>query len=177
MGMSYKVTRSPKDLTAFKECYYSTMERNNASDYYYFDDNYFSDIQKYFKDDIILVETIYDNITIAAGLYFISNKTIHIHLSGTLREYLKISPAYILRYGVTEWGKQNGYEMIHHGGGRSSSEDDNLYKFKKQFGKNTSFNFYTGKRVWNQEIYLKLCEMSGINSDDNFFPAYRKARI
>lgn len=173
-GITYKVTKAPDDIYKFKDIYYSTMDRNHATEYYYFGDEYFKNILKYFKNNILLVEAIYEQKTIACGLYFIYNKMIHIHLSGTLSEYLYLSPAYILRYAVTIWGKENGYEMIHHGGGRSNSEEDSLYKFKKGFAKNTKFDFYVGKKIWNQEIYDKLCEYKGIGNDDDFFPAYRK---
>ena len=175
--MEYRVTKSPNDLESFKQCYYSTMDRNRASDYYYFGDKYFEDIKNNFKENIILAETIYQNKTIAAGLYFISNKTIHIHLSGTLKEYLNMSPAYILRYGAMKWGKENSYEMIHHGGGRSASEEDSLYKFKKQFGKNTAFSFYISKKIWNKEVYNAICNQANINIESNYFPAYREPKI
>lgn len=174
MGMSYKVTVNPNNLEAFKECYYSTMDRNQASGYYYFDDEYFKKIHKYYGPNTILVETVLDDKTIAAGLYYVCNKVIHIHLSGTLKDYLYLSPAYILRYGATKWGKENGYEMIHHGGGRTSSEEDTLYLFKKQFAKNTSFDFYLGKKIWDQQVYDELCKQTGVSKNEEFFPAYRK---
>lgn len=173
-GISFKVTKSPNDLKKFEEIYYSTMDRNNATEYYYFDDEYFSNIMKDFKENTILVEAIYEEKTIAAGLYFIYNETIHIHLSGTLTEYLFLSPAYILRYAVTLWGIENGYKIIHHGGGRSNSEEDSLYLFKKNFAKLYDVDFYIGKKVWNEEIYNKLCDLKNVEKDDGFFPAYRK---
>ena len=112
--------------------------------------------------------------TIAAGLYFIYNDVIHIHLSGTLTEYLYLSPAYILRYAVTLWGIENGYKIIHHGGGRSNAEDYSLYTFKRNFAKVYDVDFYIGKKIWNEEVYDKLCEMKNITEKDGFFPAYRK---
>lgn len=173
-GVSYKITNSPEDFSAFEDCYYSTMDRNHATDYYYFPKKYFDEILKNFKNNVILVEAIYEGKTIASGLYFIYNKTIHIHLSGTLSEYLYLSPAYILRYAVTLWGKENGYELIHHGGGRSNSPEDSLFKFKKQFAKNTEFDFYIGKKIWNEEVYNKLCEIENVDKNEEYFPAYRK---
>ena len=173
-GVTYKVIRNPDNLQEFKEIYYSTMDRNKATDYYYFDDEYFSKILKYFKDNILLVQAIFQKKVIASGLYFIYGKTIHIHLSGTLNDFLYLSPAYILRYSVTLWGKENGYEIVHHGGGRSNSEEDSLYKFKKQFGINTQFDFYIGKKIWNKKIFDKLCEYKSVERNEEFFPAYRK---
>lgn len=174
-GIRWRVTAQPENIEPFKDIYYSTMERNDAEEYYYFTDRYFSDCLKLFRENILFVEAIYEGKTIAAGLYFTFGKLIHIHLSGTLSEYLYLSPAYILRYAVTLWGMENGYELIHHGGGRSNRTDDSLYMFKKQFGKNTEFDFYIGKRIWNNEIYRALCrkrnkEMNG----KGYFPEYRE---
>lgn len=171
-GVNYKITKSPGDISAFKEIYYSTMDRNEASDYYYFDDQYFQECLKNFKDNIILVEVLLDEKIIAAGFYFVYNNIIHAHLSGTLKEYLKFSPAYIIKYATVEWAKEHGVKLIHYGGGTSNDESDPLYKFKKRFGKNTEFDFHIGKKVWNKEVYEELCEIT--NSDDtNFFPKYR----
>jgi len=172
-GISFKITEKPGDISKFKRLYYSTMDRNNASDYYYFDDDYFSQCVELFRENLLLVEAIYEEESIAMGLYFVYDKMIHTHLSGTLSEFLYLSPAYILRYAVTKWGKEKGYKLIHHGGGRSNSLQDSLYLFKKQFGKNTEFEFYVGKKVWNREIYNKLCEYEKVNKGSEFFPLYR----
>ena len=174
-GITVVVTEAPKDISKIKEIYYSTMKRNNATDYYYFKDEYFNKILQYFPQNILTVEAIYEGKTIAMGLYFIYNQILHIHLSGTLTEYLYLSPAYMLRYGATLWAKEHGYKLIHHGGGRSNSLEDSLYLFKKNFARNTEFDFYIGKKIWNEKIYNKLCEEKHIDPEKiDFFPAYRK---
>ncbi len=174
-GITYRITERPDDISGFKEVYYSTMRRNGAGEYYYFSDDYFERCLKYFRDNIILVEALYEGKVIAAGFYFAWENVIHIHLSGTLSEYLHLSPAYVLRYAVTLWGKEKGYSLIHHGGGRSGDLEDSLYTFKKQFGQNTEFDFYIGRKVWNRDIYEKLCIKGGVEPDSKgYFPAYRQ---
>lgn len=173
-GVNYKVTRAPEKIDGFKEVYFSTMDRNGAEDYYYFEDEYFNNILKYYRENVVLVEATYEEKIIAAGLYFVYKDIIHIHLSGTLSEYLYLSPAYILRYAITNWGIENGYKLIHHGGGRSNSENDSLYTFKRNFAKIYDADFYIGSKIWNQEIYDKLCEINKIDKDETFFPVYRK---
>ncbi len=172
-GVSWKITLEPENLEDFKVIYYDTMKRNEASDYYYFDDDYFANCLKNFRKNILLIEAVFEGKTIAAGMYFLYHKTIHVHLSGTLQEYLYLSPAYILRYALTLWGKENGYEMIHHGGGRSNREDDSLFLFKKQFAKNTQFDFYIGKKIWMPEKYTQICNKNNKSEESDFFPAYR----
>ena len=111
-GISYRVTRAPENIDAFKEIYYSTMDRNHAGAYYYFDDKYFSDCLAHYRENIIFVEVIYEGKTIAANLSFIYRDMIHIHLSGTLSEYINLSPAYILQYATVVWGKENGFSKL-----------------------------------------------------------------
>ncbi|MFB5662690.1 GNAT family N-acetyltransferase [Alteribacillus sp. HJP-4] len=176
-GVSYEIIEKPSNLEEFKEIYYSTMKRNNASDFYYFDDDYFNKVITHFQNNIINVKANFQNKTIAQGLFFIYNDLIHIHLSGTLSNYLHLSPAYILRYAITLWGKEKGYSIIHHGGGRTNSTEDGLYKFKKGFAKNTKYDFYIGKKIWNNDVHKKLCEITGVNSQIEYFPAYRYSRM
>lgn len=109
-----------------------------------------------------------------AGIYFAFKDIIHIHLSGTLSEYLFLSPAYILRYAVTLFGIENGYKLIHHGGGRTNSIDDSLYLFKKNFALKYDTDFYVGRKIWNKDIYNKLCEIKNVDKNEEYFPAYRK---
>lgn len=174
-GVTYKIITNPTSIKNFKEIYYSTMNRNEVGNFYYFDEQYFDDLLKSMNQHIILCEAIYDNKIIAMGFYFKYNKIIHAHLSGTLDEYLYLSPAYILKYGTTIWGKDNGYNFIHYGGGISNDLNDSLYKFKKRFSENTEFELFNGKRIWNQKIYNDLCDLRGIGKGSaiGFFPAYR----
>lgn len=172
-GVSYNITEKPDDIKNFLEIYYSTMNRNSAQDFYYFDESYFEKTLKFFKNNILLVEAMYKEKTIAMGFYFVYGDYIHTHLSGTLSKYMKLSPAYVLRYALTQWGKERGYTMIHHGGGTTNDPDDSLYKFKKQFGVHTDFQFYIGKRIWNHDVYNELCKKRNVTGNVEFFPAYR----
>ncbi len=172
-GVSCRVTLAPKDISVFKDIYYATMDRNSATEYYYFDDEYFQKCLEFFGENLLLVEAMYNEKTISAGLYFVYNDIIHIHLSGTLTEFLKLSPAYLLRYSVMVWGKENGYKLIHHGGGKSNSRDDSLFLFKKQFAQKTEFDFYVGKKIWNELAYDALCKKVNVDKEEEYFPAYR----
>ena len=175
-GASYRITYQPEDMKVFQTVYYATMKRNEAAEYYYFDDEYFADCLKYYKNNILLIEVLFEDKVIAAGMYFLYDKTIHVHLSGTLSEYLYLSPAYVLRYALACWGKEHGYEMIHHGGGRSNAADDSLFLFKKQFASQTKFDFYVGRKIWMPQKYSQICLDNGISEENAYFPAYRAKR-
>jgi serine/alanine adding enzyme len=172
-GVTYRVVQNPPDLEKFKELYYLTMQRNHADSYYYFDNTYFADCLKLFRENVVLVEVLYEGKVIGASLNFAYGKIIHAHLTGTLMEYHRLFPAYVLQYGLAMWGKENGFELVHHGGGRTNQLDDKLYLFKKKFGKQEEGKFYVGQRIWNKKVYSELCRAAGAEKEEEFFPAYR----
>lgn len=172
-GVVYEVIESPTSLGEFKDIYHETMSRNNADAYYYFEDDYFTKCLEYFSDHIVLTKAIHDGQVIGMGLSFTYEGCIHTHLSGTSSDFHHLYPAYVLQYALTVWGKANGYRLIHDGGGRTNDPDDKLLMFKRQFGKNTRFSFYIGKKVWNTTVYKQLCKAIGADMDTDYFPAYR----
>ncbi|MCR5304340.1 MAG: aminoacyltransferase, partial [Lachnospiraceae bacterium] len=174
-GVSFETVTGPGDLKVFKDIYYDTMDRDRAADYYYFGDDYFSRLSGILGDELLMITAYFEGKAIASGIYFIDmdNMTLHVHLSGTLKEYLYLSPAYVLRYALALWGKENGFSMIHHGGGTSSSPEDPLFLFKKQFSGDRFLDFYIGRKIWNPEMYESLCERVGVPEGTGFFPAYR----
>lgn len=172
-GVEYRVTANPANLEEFKDIYYSTMKRKDAASVYYFDDEYFDKLLAYFREKIVLTEVFYEGKIIAMGLNLVYGKTIHIHLSGTVEEYHRLSAAFVMRYALVMWGKEQEMELIHEGGGVTGKVDDPLYLFKKQFGKNTEFTFHVSYKIWNQKIYDLLCKTVGAEMTADSFPAYR----
>lgn len=172
-AIRYETDEHPESLDDFIAVYYSTMDRNLAEDKYYFGPDYFTEILRCFPENLLTIKVFLGSKLIGMGLYFRYHDVLHIHLSGTLNEYLSYSPAYLLRYALIEYGISHGYHVIHHGGGRTSAADDSLYTFKKQFGQLTAFDFYIGKRIWNERIYAQLCREAGVSPTCEYFPAYR----
>lgn len=174
LGAKFEVIKSPADLSHFRELYYQTMDRNSADCYYYFEADYFKAIINNLKDQLLLVNVLVDNSVIASELYFVSAKLMHAHLAVSLLDYPDFSPSCLLEYAAVLWGKENKYDYIHHGGGRTPKEDDALLRFKRNFGVNTEFDFYRGKKIWNKAVYDQLCTYYKIDQSIDYFPAYRK---
>ena len=169
-GMTVEVFQGPDDLEEFIGIYEQTMERNHGGRQYYWSREYYDGLLRDFREHILLVKVLYRGKIIACALDFVWGDVVSIHLSGTLTEYLRLSPAYLLRYGVTLWAVEHGCRLIHHGGGRTDAPEDTLYRFKKQFGEKTDFPFYVGRKIWNPEIYERL---SRGRNGEGWFPAYR----
>ncbi len=170
---TFHVDRGFEDIEEFINIYNHTMERHNASQFYYFNKEYFHALKDKFHENILTISVKFENRIIAMGLYFLSGDIIHDHLNGTDPDYLEFSPAYLLKYASMMWGVENGYSLIHYGGGVSNAEDDPVLHFKKRFSKHTEFEFYIGKRIWNEKVYSQLCNLRGMDTNRAFFPAYR----
>lgn len=177
-GIYFEVLENQKDINDFKKIYYDTMDRKEAKDFYYFSDEYFDFILNNFEGNYLIINIkTKENITIASGIYFIyNNKYIHTHLSGTKREYLIYSPAYLLRYALSEWAYNKGYELIHHGGGTSPDLDNSLFLFKRRFTKTDPLDYYIAKKIYNNVVYERLVKRTK-TEESNFFPQYRDPNI
>lgn len=170
------IIEKPENLDNFKKLYYETMERNNASDYYYFDEIYFNEMILNLKDYILVVELEYEGEIIASEIYLIKDKILHAHLLGSSAKLLELNAGSFVESIAANWGKEHEYNYIHHGGGRTSDPEDSLFKYKKKFGKNTEFDFYIGKKIWNKDVYNKLVEEKELTEkekESQFFPLYR----
>lgn len=175
-GYSAELDLECKTLDSFRSIYYSTMDRKNATDYYYFDEKYFNRLVQEFGGNIFIVNIRFEGEIICSGLYMVYGNYIHAHLSGTKPEHLKWSPANLLSEAVVKWGKDNNKWYFHRGGGLTNSKEDTLYKFKKTFSQNTEFEFYIGKKIWNTDVYVELSKihkLQGMIANEDFFPLYR----
>ena len=169
----YCIQEGPDNIHDFIPIYYSTMDRDRAEKKYYFDRSYFDMLVGLFRSNIITGKVYFADQLIAMGVYFRYGDYLHAHLSGTLTEYLQYSPACILKYIMALYGHEKGYSLIHYGGGTTNSPNNGLYKFKREFGRNTKFDFYIARKVWNEEVYSELCRLSEVDPNSAFFPAYR----
>lgn len=176
-GVTVKTIIEPKDLSIFKKLYEETMDRNEADAYYYFPDSYYEYIIKYLGKSVLEIQLVYENEIIASEMYFIEGDLMHAHLLGSSQKMLDLDAGALLEATAARWGHEHGYRYIHHGGGRTSAEDDSLYTYKKKYGKNTEFDFYVGKKIWDKEMYDELVAKRerelNRKIDSDYFPKYR----
>lgn len=163
-----------KTLDLFKKMYYQTMDKNNASEYYYFSDEFFTNNTKFLKDKIIIINAYKDNIHLSASMFLISNNYMHYYLSATRNDCYKYCPVDFIIYNAILWGNNNKKNLLNLGGGFSNSLDDSLYKFKRNFSKEGTYEFRLGKSIRNKKIYDALVTEKGLtNRDSDYFPRYR----
>lgn len=161
------------DLQAFKALYYQTMEKNKASNFYYFDDAYFEGLMN--LKDCSLVSVEYEGKAISMAFLFHSDVLGHYHLSANDSAYSKLNGNYFLLEESIEFlkTKQLNYFML--GGGRTNAEDDSLYKFKRKFSSMT-LPYYIGGMIFDEDKYAELCNLwQECNPEikNNYFLKYR----
>lgn len=161
----------------FKKIYFETMDRNNAVDYYYFNDEFFNQMKVELKDYATMFYAIKDKEIIAASIILYGQDYCHYHLSGIKNDYMNTGAMHLLIYKAAQKANQLGLKGLHLGGGYSSN-DDSLFRFKKYFNQKEPLDFYIGKTIFNHEIYQELVDIRKITDKDfnlnsNFFPHYR----
>ena len=92
-------------------------------------------------------------------------------------EYRNLAPSNLLLYKAALWGHEQGFKTFHLGGGVGSGED-NLYKFKAAFNRNSDYQFSIGKEIFDQEKYNDLVAKrvsrdKDFNKESTYFPLYR----
>ncbi len=172
--------RHGKELELFKDfkrIYNATMEKDNAEAYYFFGDAFYESIHSDLYDNYEMFYAVLNGEIIAMSIMLFANDQMHYHLSGSMMEYRNLAPSNLLLYKAALWGCEHGYKTFHLGGGVGSGED-NLYKFKAAFNRNSNYQFSIGKEIFDQVRYDDLVNEraardADFNKDSNFFPLYR----
>lgn len=168
---------SPNLVEAFIPLYNATMSKDDASDYYYFNQEFYESILKDLKYNCLFFYAVYETKIISMSMILFGNKQMHYHLSASDREFQNLAATNLLLFEAACWGCANGYQLFHLGGGLGSKEDS-LFKFKEAFNKNTETHFSIGKKIFDPMKYHELVELSVLadegSVDSTFFPAYRK---
>ena len=161
------------------EIYYETMRRTGASDYYFFDQAYFTRLHELLGDCLHLFVAIKEGIVLSAALFTLCNSIIQYHLGGTDPRYLNLAPSKLTFDTVRLWGSEIDARIFHLGGGVGSREDS-LFHFKAGFSE-LRYQFKVWRMVVDQAVYLQLVQQkrawnraNGLEvTGDDYFPAYR----
>lgn len=157
----------------FREIYNSTMENDNAEEYYFFGKEFYKSICYHLPENAQLFYAMLDGEMIAASIMIAANGKLNYHLSGSKYEYRNLAPSNLLLYKAALWGSANGCKTFHLGGGVGSGED-NLFRFKKSFyRKDDVKQFSIGRKIIIEDKYIELLNMRTDIENTGYFPQYR----
>lgn len=161
VGVSY-------DIGQFQRLYTQTMERVNASEKYFFDDEFFTELME--MDQCALFQARQGQHVLAMAIILAQGDYAHYFLSGS--ELNSTGASNLLLYESMLWAGANGCKIFNLGGGVHGN--DSLLSFKKSFSKLTK-PFFTYRKVHDQEAYNWLCQRKGVQpTTDGYFPVYRE---
>jgi len=138
-------------LADFIRIYYSTMERNAASSFYYFDRNYLEFFCKTFYENAVFFFAYKDDTPVSAELILLNTYVGYSYLGGTLQEYYPFRPNDILKHHIIDFLSGTGRNYYCLGGG-----PEGVFRFKKTFAKDGVKDFYIFKKIFLPEAYEKI---------------------
>lgn len=160
---------SDDDIFNFYKIYIQTMNKNSADKFYFFSEKYFKDLLSLKNTKLFLAFD--DNHTVVSGAIFIESEfLVSYHLGAKNYNINIVGSNYFLFDRIFDFYSEQGKLYALLGGGRTSNPDDSLLKFKRKFSKITK-PFYIGGKIYNKDIYNKLCSIKNFNN--NRFLRYR----
>jgi len=160
------------NLEKFIELYSETMKKNEATEFYFFDERLFKNL--YSIKEVKLYEVLFENEVVAMGFFMEGSDLMHYHLSANSQLSYGLNANYALLYRLSEVAKAEGKSYLVLGGGTTALEDDPLLKFKKKFSKETK-SFYISGKIYNREVYDNYLKLWEEQSPENikYFLKYR----
>ena len=172
-GVTIKEGFSEELLSSFRVIYNETMDRHEATKYYYFDKEFYdSMLENIAGNSRIFYAVTPDDTIISSAIILGANGRLNYHLAGTRSGFSDYAANNLLLYQVALWGCENGYQTFHLGGGVGSLHDS-LFRFKRSFARNGILPYFVGRKIYQEETYQKLTMMKELAVSTNFFPAYR----
>lgn len=155
-GFNWSVsTFQQEHVAAFDTAYRANMSYTGASDFYLFDLEFYTNLIAHLGDKLLYATVEKDNEVFASALFFVSGDIVTYYLSARNLSYPKVPGSNLLLSKMAFWSQMNGYTILNLGGGLSLNENDHLFKFKSNFGKQIR-DFKIGKRIHQPDVYAQL---------------------
>lgn len=154
-GLVFIVDNDFAYLNEFQVLYNSTMDKLNADGFYYFDSQYYKQLQNTLSNRFLGIVKHEDKV-VAGAIFFYQGFYGHYHLAGSDKSALKLSPNNFLLWEAAKELSNKGVRYFHLGGGTDGNEENSLYQYKRKFSKN-EYQFCLGKLIFNQSLYIDIC--------------------
>ena len=180
LGVICEIDEECDRIDIFCDLYHKTMRKDNADNYYFFSLEHFRTMRKELYGQLVLINALLNGKIIASSLFMLSKNFIHYHLSATDPAYYRYAANNLILKIAAKYGIEMGQQWLHLGGGLSSNDNDNLFKFKRSFAKEDRNlkEFYLGRPVYDKAVYEKLVEtrrkQDALDETSMFFPKYRQ---
>lgn len=160
-------------LDAFLNIYYKTMDRNAASDFYYFPKSFFAGLQRHMAGQFHFFYAVHEGEIVSCELVLHHGDYCHSFLGGTLREALPLTANSLLKIEIFKRMQALDCKYFLLGGGHAPN--DGIFNFKKAYAPDGIKHSFIGGTVLQPDIYARLKEAmrdAGLPTADNRFQFY-----
>lgn len=175
LGISIRFDTTGAYLKEFLNMYNDTMKRNEASEYYSFDQSFFEQLHSELHGQFVYGFAEYKGKIISSRLTLYGEKYGFGFLGGTLKDYFHTHATTVVDYSILNYLQEKQCSYFSFGGG--FRDKDGIYKYKRKFNKNGDCPFYIGKKIHFPEVYDELvytyCDLRAHESYSSYFPLYR----
>ena len=147
-----------ESLTAFRELYETTMERNEAPGFFLYNDAYYALLGQLSAEEARLFGVFHEEKLVAASIALIHQKNALYHLGASLNQYSNMGAGNLLMFEMSVALLRSGVEFLNVGGGRTTADDDPLLRFKKNNAQDL-VQYYIGKRVLDPDGYERIRQL------------------
>lgn len=154
-GLQFVVDNEYRYLPDFVHLYNATMDKLDAADFYYFNQQYYNNFVRNLPNSFLGI-VLHEGKVISAAIFMYEGEYGHYHLSGSDKTALRLMPNNFMLWHAALELKNRGVKIFHLGGGTTSATDDSLFCFKSRFSKHTN-QFCLGKLVFDNQLYDNIC--------------------
>jgi lipid II:glycine glycyltransferase (peptidoglycan interpeptide bridge formation enzyme) len=179
-GVRVAIAPLEEHLETFMDLYNQTMNRTGATPRYFFPEFFYRELSGLLRDHTALAVASHKTKIVAAELVLLSKKRAYSFLAGSTQEARTVRANNLIKLGLIEWLKEEGYTHFILGGGLAP--DDGIFRFKQSIAPHGTVAFRTGQHVFLEEVYSKLvtCKRNSHalqgrswQPERGFFPQYR----
>lgn len=158
IGLAAREMEPQKGLAAFRSLYDRTMDRNEAPGFFLYDDEYYNRLLSLPQGEVRLFGAFEGEKMVAAAMALVYKRGALYHLGASLQDYNSLGAGNLCMFEMSRRLMAGGVEFLTVGGGRTTAEDDPLYRFKKSNATGVGA-YYIGKRIVDPEGYKKVAQM------------------
>lgn len=155
---------SVQSFNNFIDIYYNTMDRNKASSFYYFKPEFFELVREHLPDNSRWFFAFNEALPVSVELVLYDETTCYSFLGGTLPEHFNSGANVLLKNEIILFFQAVGLRFFFLGGGLIAN--DGIFKYKKNFAKNSSERFFIGKKVHLEKQYESFVQEWGKRNPD-----------
>jgi len=140
-------------LDDFLNIYSTSMEQKKANKFYYFNKEFYINLNNFLKNNYSFFYAVYKNRIISCELVLHNKFYSHSYLGSTINEYKHLCSNHLLKYEIIKYCKNQKNKFFLLGGGIKAN--DGIYKYKSGFSSN-NYKSLVGKTIFDEKKYSDI---------------------